>query len=485
MSLSPRTSRAVAWSLLGEAATRLVAPLVLLVLARLLVPADFGVVAAATVLVSFSQTLADAGLGRAIVQRADRIDESSTTAFWINLVLAAAVMLALVAAAPAIAAFFRDARITDVVRVLALQVPLAALCTVQVARLQRELAFKELFVVRLAAAALPALLSIPMALQGHGYWALVAGTLVGQLLQVATLWWRSPWRPALAFDTALARELMQFGAWATLSAMLGWFYLWMDAIVVGRYLGAEEMGIYRTALTIVSLIFGLAVSPLIPVLYSVLSRTGSEIVNTGRSLLRFTDAMMLFVIPLAGGIALSGRWIEAAIFGPAWAGMGLVIALLSAGQGLAWVVGGNGEAYRAIGKPGLEALAMAVSSVVYMGGYLWAVQYGLLSFVITRVLLVVVGVAIHLVIARWAFGISIRAWLSVLGRPAIFCAFSFGLALLLPTAERETLVFTLARLSVFTLTYITLVATFDRERLSRLTGMLRALHQPASGPGIM
>jgi PST family polysaccharide transporter len=190
MSLSARTGHALAWSLLGEATTRLVAPLVLLVLARLLVPADFGVVAAATVLVSFSQTLADAGLGRAIVQRADRVDESSTTAFWMNLVLAGAVMLALVAAAPAIATFFRDARITDVVRVLALQVPLAAMCTVQVARLQRELAFKELFVVRLATAALPALVSIPMALHGHGYWALVAGTLVGQLLQVATLCWR-------------------------------------------------------------------------------------------------------------------------------------------------------------------------------------------------------------------------------------------------------------------------------------------------------
>jgi PST family polysaccharide transporter len=472
MSLSARTGHALAWSLLGEATTRLVAPLVLLVLARLLVPADFGVVAAAPVLVSFSQTLADAGLGRAIVQRADRVDESSTTAFWMNLVLAGAVMLALVAAAPAIATFFRDARITDVVRVLALQVPLAAMCTVQVARLQRELAFKELFVVRLATAALPALVSIPMALHGHGYWALVAGTLVGQLLQVATLWWRSPWRPALAYDRALARELMQFGAWATLSAVLAWFYAWMDALVVGRFLGANDMGIYRTASTLVTMLFGLAFAPLLPVLYSVLSRAGHDVAATGRSLLRFSDAVTFVALPMAAVIALCGPWIEVVAFGPAWAGMGLVIALLAAGQGLAWTVGANGEAYRAIGKPKLEAMAMVLSSLAYLAGYLVSVQHGLMAFVMTRVLLVAVGIGIQVGIARHSFGIRIREWLAILTLPAASSGLAYAAAVLAPLSELDGAAETLARIAVLLSVLGIMVAAWGRERWGRIRRLL-------------
>lgn len=472
MSPSQRTGHAVAWSLLGEAATRLVGPLVLLVMARLLVPADFGVVAAATVLVSFSQTLADAGLGRAIVQRADRIDESSTTAFWMNLALAGAVMLALVAAAPAIAAFFRDPRITDVVRVLALQVPLAALCTVQVARLQRELAFKELFVVRLATSVLPALLSIPMALQGHGYWALVAGILAGQLLQAATLWWRSPWRPALAFDPLLARELMQFGAWATLSAMLAWFYAWMDAMVVGRFLGSTDMGVYRTANTLVTMLFGLVFAPLLPVLYTVLSRAGNDVTATGRSLLRFADAVTFVALPMAALIALCAPWIESLAFGPAWAGMGPVIALLAAGQGLAWMVGANGEAYRAIGKPRLEATAMVVSSLAYLAGYLVSVQHGLMAFVVTRVLLVAIGIAIQVGIARHAFGIRAREWVAILALPAASSGFAYALAVFAPLDGLDGIAEALARLAVLLFALGMLAAIWGRDRWGRIRRLM-------------
>jgi O-antigen/teichoic acid export membrane protein len=265
---------------------------------------------------------------------------------------------------------------------------------------------------------------------------------------------------------------MQFGAWATLSAVLAWFYAWMDALVVGRFLGANDMGIYRTASTLVTMLFGLAFAPLLPVLYSVLSRAGHDVAATGRSLLRFSDAVTFVALPMAAVIALCGPWIEVVAFGPAWAGMGLVIALLAAGQGLAWTVGANGEAYRAIGKPKLEAMAMVLSSLAYLAGYLVSVQHGLMAFVMTRVLLVAVGIGIQVGIARHSFGIRIREWLAILTLPAASSGLAYAAAVLAPLSELDGAAETLARIAVLLSVLGIMVAAWGRERWGRIRRLL-------------
>ena len=97
--------------------------------------------------------------------------------------------------------------------------------------------FKKLFWVRFTTVSLPGLASIPLALNGMGYWALVAGTLVGQLVQVMMLWRTSHWRPAFNFDIQIAKEMGRFGAWVGTSGLLAWFYVWADSLIVGMYLG--------------------------------------------------------------------------------------------------------------------------------------------------------------------------------------------------------------------------------------------------------
>jgi len=203
MSLTHRAIQAFKWSVLGEVASRAVGPLVFIVLARLLVPEDFGVVAAAMVIISFSQVFSDAGLGKALIQRQNRVEESANVVFWINLGIGLVIVAILIAAAPLIAGFFHDERITPVVRVLSLQILLAAFSSVHTALLQKDLNFKQLFWVRLVTTAAPGLASIPLAIHGMGYWALVAGTLVGQVVQSTMFWMLSPWRPQWGLDRGL------------------------------------------------------------------------------------------------------------------------------------------------------------------------------------------------------------------------------------------------------------------------------------------
>lgn len=472
--LSSKVSHALKWSLLGELSSRLITPIVFLVLARLLTPEDFGVAAAAALVISFSQAIVDAGLGKALVQRQSRVHECANTAFWGNLTIGVAVMILLIAAAPVIAGFFGDERIIDVTRVLALQVPLAALCTVPTALLQRDLAFSKLFWVRLLTAGLPALVSVPMALNGLGYWALVAGALASQALQAIVLWRSSFWRPYFGFDRRLARELVNFGRWALLSGLLAWFYVWMDSLIVARYLGAHEMGLYRTGNMVVIMIFGLVFAPMLPVLYSLLSRLGNDPSAVGRALGEVAAAMVVVSLPIAALVVLMSPGFEVLVFGKNWAGLAPILALLAASQGLAWLVGANGEAYRAIGRPELETWAMGLSTVVYLVAYLISIHHGLYAFVATRAALVLVGISIQVAIARRALGLGPVTWTHALLKPALFALLAFTLARACEFGKMESWQNLIGQAVVLVVTYTALVAMFDRGRLGLFKRVLNA-----------
>jgi PST family polysaccharide transporter len=410
MSLVHQAIHAFKWSVLGEIASRGAGPLVFLVLARLLVPEDFGVVAAATVVISFSQVFADAGLAKALIQRQDKVEESANIVFWLNLGIGLAIATLILVGAPFIAGFFHDERIAPVVQVLSLQILLAAFSSVHTALLQKDLNFKALFWVRLATTAAPGLASIPLAIHGMGYWALVAGSMVGQMAQSAMLWKLNSWRPQWGMDISLTWELVGFGKWVMLSGLLGWLYGWMDAIMVGRYLGSHDMGLYRTGNTFVTIIFGLIFAPLLPVLYSLFSDTRYNQEKLGSALGTVARAIALIALPIGFCLYATAGLIAEVVFGVRWRGIDQVIGFLALMHAFSWIVGANGEAYRAIGKPHVETWANAIMLVIYLAGYLGSVQFGLQLFLRARLCLALLAVFVHIGIARSVLGAPVSNW---------------------------------------------------------------------------
>lgn len=411
MSLLRTGVHALKWSVLGELGARVLGPLTFIVLARILLPADFGVVAAATVLISLAQVLCELGLAKALVQRPGDIAEAADTAFWLNAGFGLLLMGALLLLAPAVAAFFGEPRVGPALRLLSPVMLLSALSAVPMALLQRAFRFKLLFWVRLVASGLPALAALPIALAGGGHWALVGGTLLGQAAQAAVLWWAGGWRPRRAFSRPLAGELLQFGRWALLAGLLGWGYGWLDAVVVGRFLGAHEMGLYRTGSTLVTLAFGLLFSPLLPVLYSLFSRAQHDLPFLRDSLLTVVRAASLVALPLAMALYAARGWLAPGLLGERWREAGPVIGILALAQGASWLVAFNGELYRAVGRPAGEVLVMGPLLLVYAGVYVATVTQGLDVFLWARLALALFGVLVHVVAAAWLVGIAPRWWL--------------------------------------------------------------------------
>ncbi len=482
MSLLATAVQAFKWSLLGELGSRVIGPLVFIVLARILLPEDFGVVAAATVAISFSQVFWDSGLARALIQRnADDDDELANAVFWANLALSAVVTIAMWLAAPAIAAFFRDDRITDVLRVLSVQAPLAATCAVITALMQKRFDFKRLFWVRLVTTGGPGLVSIPLALAGWSYWALVFGVMSGQLLQLLALWRQTGWRPRARIDRRRVVELAGFARWTISSGMLGWLYGWLDAIVVGRFLGAHDMGVYRTGNTFVTVVFGLLFSPLLPVLYTLFSRAQQDLARLREALMTVVQAIALVSLPIGAGLMVLGEALGATVFGAHWAGVGLVIGILGLSHAIGWIAGANGELYRAIGKPHIETSTVALMLAVYVPVYLVAVQDGMQSFLWARMALSALALVAHVMVCRFALGIPPGRWLRACA-PAL--ASACGAAVIVHWVSQDG-PFTIARLVAMGLLgfvlYALAILALQRGFLVRLREIARPRPQAAVG----
>jgi len=395
-----RIVNASKWSAFSEITSQAIRPLLFIILARLLTPEDYGVVAIAAMIISFSQVFWDAGLSKALIQREEDTEKTSNIVFWTNAALGVLIYVIVFVSAGFIAKFFKDPRVILVIQVQSLQIIIASLYSVQTALYQRQLNFRTLFWTRFITAVIPGVASIPLAYAGYGYWALVGGTLLGSMAQLIVLWKASPWRPRLEYDIELAKQLFSFGIWVTVEGLLSWFILWVDSIIIGNYLGSHYLGLYRTGNNFITMIFGLLINPLMPVLFSSFSRMQQDLEQLRNVFLKVSKLIAMIALPVGIGSFLIAEPLVAVIFGDKWHDMTPVIGFMGIMHGLSWLVGTNAEVYRAIGRPDLNTKIMFISLIYYLPAYLAAIPHGFITFLWARLGVACLSLPIHILVAR-------------------------------------------------------------------------------------
>jgi len=400
--------KSVKWTALGEIASRSIQPLVMLILARLLTPADFGVVGVAMIAIGFAQIFQDFGLGKTLIQRETEVEKSANIIFWTNITLSFFIYLILFISAPLLSKFFHEPKVIDVLRVLCLQIVLLSFVSVHQALFQRNFQFKQLFFIRLLSAVVPGLVSIPMAIYGYGVWALVFGTLAGSVVQVFIYWQVNRWRPKLTYDLQLVRQLMEFGKWVTLEASILWLLFWGDSTVLGHFLGVKELGVYRVGITFLMFVFGIFFDPLIPVAYSSFSRLQLNQEELKQSFLKMTKLIASISLPIGVVLVTLGPTILSVVFGQKWHGIEIVIMILSLKDALTWLVGLNPEVLRAIGRPDIYTKIWMALSLFYIPTYILAAPHGIKVFCISRLGVSMIGLIIQILVMLNILKLSIN-----------------------------------------------------------------------------
>lgn len=218
-----------------------------LILARLLTPADFGLLAMLAVFVSVAAALADGGLTVALIQRTDIDPLDESTVFWCNLSLGCLLAVGLSAAAPLLALYFGEPRLRDIVSVMSTVIIARSLFAVHAARLSKRLNFKVQAISGGTAATVAGTAAIIMAVNGMGVWALVVQSVAMAVLNCLMLWWLSRWRPALKFSIESLKKLSGFSGYHLASTLMETAYAPICGVVVGKKFGASALGYYVTA----------------------------------------------------------------------------------------------------------------------------------------------------------------------------------------------------------------------------------------------
>ncbi len=401
---------AVKWSVLGEVSSKAATPLIFIILARILNPEDFGVTAIAAIIISFSQIFWDAGLNKTLIQRQTDIKETANIVFWTNITLSILIYLILFAFAGQIASAFNDIRAEAVIKVQGLQVIIASLCSVQTALFEKSLKFKPIFWTKFFSSLMPGFISIPLALAGYNYWALVAGSLAGALGQLIILWSISIWRPVFEYNFKLAKKIFSFSGWITLRALTAWLIIWLDSIIVGYFLTSHELGLYRTGRNFVAIIFGISVTPLFPIIYSYLSQWQNDISKFKNILMDANKIIFVIALPVCIFLLIGSKELTSLIFGPEWAGISLVIITFGLIDTISYFVYTNIHAYMAIGKPNLATKIGLFTLLWSIPFYIYSINISFNCFLWTRLIILIFPILLHLVILKKEFNIKIISY---------------------------------------------------------------------------
>ena len=244
MSLREKTIRAFAWAGSAKAVTQAVSWAISILLARLLVPSDFGLVAMAWTFVGLLEQINQLGIGAAIIQRADMEEEDLQTLFWIALTAGISLYVVAYMGAGPLAAFFGNNRLVEVIRLLALTMVLSALSTVPFNLLTKDLAFGKRSKAEVLSVLAGGTVSIALALQGYGVMSLVMGTLCQQVVLTATVWVMAGWRPRWCFGPDRVGSAFRFGLSVMATRMIWYLHSSADTVIVGKWLGDRLLGFY-------------------------------------------------------------------------------------------------------------------------------------------------------------------------------------------------------------------------------------------------
>lgn len=250
MSLKQQASESVFWSAVERLSAQGIQFLLGLVIARILLPSDYGLIAMLSIFLAVSQLFIDSGFANALIQRKDRTETDYATVFYFNIALSAVVYLLLYLFAPVIAGFYEQPQLTGITRIAGLVLIINAFGIVQQAKLTIELDFKRQAKATLAAVIMSGIPGIVLACMGYGVWALVFQTLVNNLVRVLLLNIYSRWKPRKQFSADSFRILFSFGSKLLLSSLLHTVYTNLYTLLIGKKFAEIELGYFNRAYTL-------------------------------------------------------------------------------------------------------------------------------------------------------------------------------------------------------------------------------------------
>ena len=327
-SLKQKTTKGIFWSTIERFSNQGMSFLFSVILARMLDPSDFGIIAMITIFFAVAQSFVDSGFSNALVRKTDRREEDLSTCFYFNIGVGIMAYIVLFLIAPLVASFYNQPILSPIIRITGLGVVLNSLCVVQQALFTIKIDFKSQAKVTLSATIISGIVGVVLAYQGYGVWALVWQGVVMTSARMALLWLMSKWRPTTGFSKSSFNYLFGYGSKLLASGLLDTIYNNIYPIVIGKFYTPAQLGNYSRALSFAQLPSSNITSILQRVTFPVLSTIQDDIPRLQANYRRLLKLSAFIIFPLMMGLAAVAFPMIRLILTPKWEGCSLYLQII-------------------------------------------------------------------------------------------------------------------------------------------------------------
>ena len=379
--LKSMTSTALKWSTLGEFFSKLVTPISNMILARILTPESFGIVATVTMIISFADTLSDSGFQKYLIQKnfknQEKINKATNVAFTSNLIFSLILYLIIILLNKNLAALFGNNGKGSIFIVAGVTLIITAFSSIYSAILKRNFEFKKLFFSRIAITIVPILVTVPLALLGYDYWSIIIGNILGNIVSMFIMKKISKINLKILFDIHEFKEMLSFSLWSLIESLGTWLTSYVGTFIVGIYLNSYYLGLYKTTITNVNGIFAIITTATTSVLFSLLSKLQNDKQEYDKTFLKFINTVSILIIPIGGGIFIFKDLVTTVLLGSKWIETTDFIGIYGLLCSVTLVFGQYcSEYFRGLGKPKYNVLMTFLHLVVLIPALIYGSSNG-------------------------------------------------------------------------------------------------------------
>lgn len=316
--LKKQTMTGFFWSAVERFSTQGIQFVLGIVIARMLMPSDYGLIAMITFFIAIAQTFVESGFGTALIQKNDRTETDMSTAFYFNVIIAVLCYIALFFSAPLIADFFNEEKLVWITRIVGLSLIINSLGLIQWVKLNIALDFKKLAIASLVNVTISGLVSIWMAYHGFGVWALVAQNLLNNLILTIMLWLLTHWRPIWVFSMQSFKTLFSFGSKILFSSLLHTVYSNIYTLVIGKVYASKDLGFFNRAQTFAQFPSGNITNVFIRVIYPIQCRLQNDDEQLKAHFIQNQRLSCYIVFPVTIGLCVLAEPFIMLLLGEKW-----------------------------------------------------------------------------------------------------------------------------------------------------------------------
>lgn len=394
-SLRRKATSGILWSAIERYGQQSCAFVVQLILARLLAPEEFGLIAMVVVFIAISGALIDAGFSRALVQRKEVTDSDLSTVFYFNMVVSFLVAALLHFCAPAIALFYGFSDLSQILRFLSFGLILSAFGAVHRSILTRGLFFKKLFWVSFPSVLISGSLGIVMAYSGFGVWALVGQSLCMALISSLFLWLQSTWRPAFVFDVGCLKEMFPYASQLALSSILDQGFRNIYVLVIGKFFTLAEVGFFQRARAFQQLPVSNFQSVLSQVAFPLFASIQNDPARMRSGMRKALQLGALFSFPTMTGMALVAEPMVVVIIGEQWLPIVPILQLLCVVGVIYPISAINVNLLMSIGRADLFLRIEIIKKLLVLANVLITYRYGLTAMILGMIVVSIIALVIN------------------------------------------------------------------------------------------